>query len=43
VDAQLTRAALAALPGAGAGGGAEAPVELSEPKGLRRVDERVGG
>ena len=42
VDAQLTLAALAALPGPGAGAGAEALIELSERYGLRRVDELVG-
>lgn len=42
VDAQLTLAALAALPGPGAVAGAEALIELSERYGLRRVDELVG-
>ena len=42
VDAQLTLAALAALPGPAAGAGAEALIELSERYGLRRVDELVG-
>ena len=39
VDAQLTLAALAALPGPGARAGAEALIELSGRHGLRRVDE----
>lgn len=43
VDAQLTLAALAALPGPAAGAGAEALIELSERYGLRRVDGLVGG
>jgi hypothetical protein len=39
VDAQLTLAALAALPGEGARAGAEALIELAERYRLRRVDE----
>jgi len=39
VDAQLTLAALASLPGPGARAGAEALIELSGRFGLRRVDE----
>jgi hypothetical protein len=42
VDAQLTLAALAALPSPGAAAGGEALIELSERYGLRRVDELVG-
>ena len=42
VDAQLTLAALAALPGPGAGAGAEALIELAQRHGLRRVDELLG-
>ena len=38
VDAQLTLASLAALPGPGARAGAEALIELSDRYGLRRVD-----
>lgn len=41
-DAQLTLAALAALPGPAAGAGVEALIDLSERYGLRRVDELVG-
>jgi hypothetical protein len=40
-DAQLTLAALAALPGPGARAGAEALIELSDRFGLRRVDEQL--
>lgn len=39
VDAQLALASLAALPGPGARAGAEAPIELADRHGLRRVDE----
>jgi hypothetical protein len=39
IDAQLTLAALAALPGHGARAGAEALIELSDRYGLRRVDD----
>jgi hypothetical protein len=42
VDAQLALAALAALPGPGAGAGGEALIEISERYGLRRVDDLVG-
>jgi hypothetical protein len=41
-DAQLTLAALGALPGEGARAGIEALVELAERYGLRRVDEVLG-
>jgi len=43
VDAQLTLASLAALPGPGARAGAEALIELAERYGLRRVDELLAG
>lgn len=43
VDAQLTLAALAALPGPGARAGAEALIELADRHGLRRVDELLTG
>jgi hypothetical protein len=39
IDAQLTLASLAALPGPGARAGAEALIELSARYRLRRVDE----
>lgn len=39
VDAQLTLASLAALPGPGVRAGAEALIELSGRYGLRRVDD----
>ena len=39
IDAQLTLASLAALPGPGARAGAEALIELSDRYGLRRVDD----
>ncbi len=42
VDAQLTLAALAALPGPARAPGAEALIELAERYGLRRVDELLG-
>lgn len=41
-DAQLTLAALATLPGPGAGAGAESVIEPSERYRLRRGDELVG-
>ena len=43
IDAQLTLASLAALPGPGARAGAEALIELSDRYGLRRVDDLLGG
>lgn len=39
IDAQLTLASLAALPGPGARAGADALIELSDRYGLRRVDD----
>lgn len=39
IDAQLTLASLAALPGPGARAGAGALIELSGRYGLRRVDD----
>jgi hypothetical protein len=39
IDAQLTLASLAALPGPGARAGAEALIELSDRYGLRRIED----